>query len=526
MRVWFSGRMTAFQAVDESSILSTRTVKGRNLLAKMIRSFKNKIPEPVSQITSTLKKANFEAFLVGGCVRDLLLNKTPKDWDITTNATPEQIISLFPNTFYENKFGTVGVVNKEVTDETLKIVEVTPYRSESGYADNRHPDQVVFEKDIKEDLKRRDFTINAMAYDVETKIVVDIFGGENDLEHKLINTVGNPDDRFMEDALRMVRAIRLSGQLGFEIEEETLASIKKNRELLKNISKERIRDELIKILISEDPKKSLFIAKESKIMAYIIAELEETYDVAQNKAHSFNVFEHLLRSMQYAAHKGHVLEVRLAALLHDIGKPRSKRWSETTGEPTFYGHDVIGARMTEKILERLKFPRKTIDDVVRLVRWHMFFSDTEKITMSAVRRLIANVGKEYIWDLVNLRICDRVGTGRPKETPYRLRKFNAMIDEALTAPVSVGMLKIGGREVIAAIEAQPSPRIGFILHALLEEVLEDPTLNTKEYLEKRAKELNMLTDEELKKAGDSGKEKKELEEEKKVSEIRKKHWVQ
>ena len=289
---------------------------------------------------------------------------------------------------------------------------------------------------------------------------------------------------------------------------------------------ERIRDELIKILMSSEPKKAFILAKELKIMTFIIPELEESYDVMQNKAHSFNVFEHLLRSMQYGAHKGHVLEVRLAALLHDIGKPRSKRRSEATGEPTFYGHDVIGARMTEKIMERLKFPRKSIDDVVRLVRWHMFFSDTEKITMSAVRRLIANVGKEHIWDLVNLRICDRVGTGRPKETPYRLRKFNAMIDEALSAPVSVGMLKIDGREVISIIKAQPSPRIGFILHALLEDVLEDPTLNTKEYLEKRAKELNKLSDAELKEAGDSGKEKKELEEGKKVKEIRKKHWVQ
>ena len=491
----------------------------------MTRSFKNNVPEAVSQITSTLKRANFEAFLVGGCVRDLLLGRKPKDWDITTNAVPNQIIALFTNTFYENDYGTVGIVNESVTDETLKIIEVTPYRSESQYSDNRHPDSVAFENDIKKDLRRRDFTINAMAYDVEEGTLIDLYDGKLALKHKVIKTVGDSDQRFQEDALRMVRAIRLSAELDFEIEEETAISIVKNRELLKNISSERIRDEFIKIVLSPNPKKALELAKEAKIIGYILPELEETYDILQNKAHSYNVFEHLLRSMQYAADKGHVLEVRLAALLHDIGKPRSKRWVEEKNEPTFYGHDVIGSRMAKKILERLKFPKKIIDDVERLVRWHMFFSDTEKITMSAVRRLIANVGKEHIWNLMHLRICDRVGTGRPKESPYRLRKFKSMIEEALHDPISVGMLKVNGSDVISILKAQPGPRIGFLLHALLEEVLENPALNTREYLEKRVKELNELNDEELKKLGESGKEKKEEEEDKKIQEIRKKHWV-
>lgn len=492
----------------------------------MNKSFKNNVPETVSQITQTLKKANFEAFLVGGCVRDMILDKKPKDWDITTNATPEEIIPLFTKTFYENEYGTVGVVNEDVTDETLKVVEITPYRIETGYSDKRHPDNVRFGSKLDEDLKRRDFTINAIAYDIEEDEIVDIYGGKTDILKQIIRTVGEPDTRFEEDALRMMRAIRFSGELGYEIEENTALSLIKNRELLKFVSKERIRDEFLKLILSNNPKKALELAKQAKIMSFIVPELEEAYSIGQNKAHKYDVFEHLLRTLQCAADKNYVLEIRLAALFHDIGKPRSRRFSTEKSEPTFYGHDVISARMTEKILERLKFPKKVSDVVVKLVRWHMFFSDPEQISLSAVRRMIVNVGKDYIWKLMDLRLCDRVGTGRPKENPYRLRKYKSMIDEALSDPISVGMLKVNGKDIISITGSQPSPKIGFILHALLEEVLENPTLNTKEYLEKRALELNKLSDIELKKIGESGKEKKEKEEDKKIEEIRKKHWVE
>lgn len=491
----------------------------------MIIRFKNNVPESVSQITSTLKKANFEAFLVGGCVRDLILNKKPKDWDITTNATPEQIIPLFSNTFYENNFGTVGIVNEDVTDETVKTVEVTPYRVESTYSDSRHPDTVSFSQNIEEDLQRRDFTFNAIAYDDETGEIKDLFGGITDLKQGLIRTVGDADKRFSEDALRMLRAVRFSAELNFEIETSTRESIAKNRELLAKVSKERIKDEFIKIIQSENPQKGLQLAKNLDIMSFIVPELEETYSIGQNKAHKYDVFEHLLRTVQCSADKGYSLEVRLASLFHDIGKPRSRRWSDEKNEPTFYGHDVISARMAEKILDRLKFPKKVIEDVVKLVRWHMFFSDPDEITLSAVRRMIVNVGKDHIWDLMNLRICDRVGTGTPKENPYRFRKYKAMIEEAMHDPISVGMLKVDGKDIMAITKAQPSPKIGFILHALLEEVLENPLLNTKENLEKKVLELDKLSLNELKEIGKSGKEKMEIEEQKKLEEIRKKHWV-
>jgi poly(A) polymerase/tRNA nucleotidyltransferase (CCA-adding enzyme) len=492
----------------------------------MNKGFKNNVPETVSQITETLKKAHFEAFLVGGCVRDLVLGKKPKDWDITTNATPEQIIALFSKTFYENDFGTVGVVSEDVTDETLKVVEVTPYRLESGYSDKRHPDRVSFGTNLLEDLKRRDFTINAMAFDVQTEEVVDEFGGMDDLKKGIIRTVGDPDLRFGEDALRMVRAIRFSGELGFEIEPATAVSLVKNRALLEFVSKERIKDEFIKMINSKNPKKALELAKEGKMMSFILPELEETYAVGQNKAHKYDVFEHLLRTLQCAADKEYVLEIRLASLFHDIGKPRSKRWSEEKKEPTFYGHDVVSARMAEKALERLRFPKKTTETVVKLVRWHMFFSDPDQITLSAVRRMIVNVGKEHIWDLMNLRICDRVGTGAPKENPYRFRKYKSMIEEALRDPISVAMLKMNGQDIISLLNINPGPKIGFILHALLEEVLENPALNTKEYLEDRVRILNDLPEAELRKIGESGKEKKEEADSKGIEEIRKKHWVE
>jgi putative nucleotidyltransferase with HDIG domain len=219
------------------------------------------------------------------------------------------------------------------------------------------------------------------------------------------------------------------------------------------------------------------------------------------------------------------LELRISALFHDIGKPITRRISRETGEPTFYGHDVVGARMTKKILENLYFSRETIEKVVKLVRWHMFFSDTEQITLSAVRRMIANVGQENIWDLMKLRECDRIGTGRPKENPYRLRKYKAMIEEVLHDPVSVRQLKIDGNTIMKVSHETPGPKIGFILNALLEEVLENPKFNTVEYLEKRAKELMKLNLKELKSLSDKGKEKQNQAEEKILSEIRQKHFV-
>ena len=484
------------------------------------------IPPEVSRVTSELKKAGYEAYIVGGCVRDLLLGKKPKDWDVTTNATPEQIIGLFKDTFYENDYGTVGVVNEDVSHETLKVIEVTPYRIESGYSDNRRPDSVTFSTNLKDDLKRRDFTINALAYDPDTAELVDLYNGQKDLQNKLIRAVGNPDERFKEDGLRILRAIRLQAELGFEIEPETQKALSENAALLKNIAVERIREEFNRILLSADPSEALRLCQKTAVLSHIMPELEEGIGIDQNKAHAFDVWNHLMKTVQHAAKKKFSLPVRLAALLHDIAKPATRRWSPEKKEWTFYGHDVVGERTVLKILKRLKYPKDLIDQVTKLVRWHMFFSDTEKITLSAVRRLIANVGQENIWELMNVRTADRIGTGRPKESPYRLRKYHSMVEEAMHDPISVSMLKISGGGVIETTGLTPGPKIGFILHALLEEVLDDPKKNTTDYLEKRSMELSKLADKELESLGKEAREKKEQEQEKVVHEIRKRHWVE
>lgn len=486
------------------------------------------IPREVVSTVEALEKAGFEAYLVGGCVRDLLLGRIPKDWDVTTNAKPEEIMKLYTKTVYENVFGTVAVVYEQATDETVKIVEITPYRIESTYSDRRHPDEVKFSTKLEDDLKRRDFTINAMAATLSKgaiKDIVDQYSGFKDLKDKIIRTVGNPSDRFNEDALRMMRAVRIAVQLGFTIDPATYKAIQANKALLSEVSRERVRDEFSKILMSNSPKLGIELLHETGLLAYIAPELERGIGVTQTQAHAFDVWEHLLRSLQHAADKGWGLDIRLAALFHDVSKPETKALSRETGQVTFYGHELKGSRETRRILDNLKFSRVIIDKVVKLVRWHMFFSDTESITLSAVRRMIVNVGRENIWDLMNVRVCDRIGTGRPKENPYRLRKYKAMVEEALHDPISVSMLKIDGKRLMEVVSIPAGPRIGNILHALFNEVLEDPKLNTPEYLENKSIELNKLSDAELANLGQKGKEKKEEEEEKNLGEIRKKYFV-
>ncbi|MFA5831475.1 MAG: CCA tRNA nucleotidyltransferase [Candidatus Paceibacterota bacterium] len=640
-----------------------------------MKDLNSHIPEYVTRVTDTLQDAGFEAYLVGGCVRDLILGREPKDWDITTNAVPKEIIGLFEKTFYENTYGTVGVVvktedidvthetkedvapafalthetttnhvdsrlrendghttdisgettestktegfsfasqrpasaprqaaraisqivthetegyvsrethekeQKNVTDKTHEgqnvpngvaicqladrqatvaretpqyypgqatddegseflsgmtepivsgetvVVEVTPYRVESEYTDKRHPDEVVFSKKLEDDLKRRDFTINALAYNPREKIIIDLYKGQEDIKDKIIKAIGKPEDRFNEDALRLLRAVRFSSELGFIIEKETGNAVQRLSENLKNISSERIRDEFIKIIMSDGAMNGIILAHDLGLLRFIVPELEKGIGLEQKGMHIYTIWEHNLRALDTAVKHGWPLHIRLAALLHDISKPETRRWSEEKNKWTFYGHDVVGGRVSKKVLERLKFPVKLTNTVSAMVKYHMFFSDIEKITLSAVRRIVANVGAENVWDLMKIRACDRIGMGRPVEKPYRLRKYEAMIEEAMRSPVSVGMLKIDGTRIMEVTHETPGPKLGLILHALLEEVLEDPGLNTEEYLEKRTLELIKLPETELKKLGEEGKEKKAEAEELELTEIRKKHGV-
>ena len=482
-----------------------------------------KVPREVSELSAALKNAGFEAYLVGGCVRDLLIGREPKDWDITTNARPEQIQKLFKETFYENDFGTVGVVT-ESEDPRLKVIEITPYRIEGKYSNARHPDEVRFSEKLEDDLKRRDFTINAIAYEPASGNIIDLHSGVEDIKRRVVVAVGKPEKRFGEDALRMLRAVRISAELDFAIDTATALGISTSAQQLEKISRERVRDELLRILMSPRPMQALYVAQKLGILKYVIPELEDGIGIDQNQAHSFDVFEHLMRSLQHAADKDWPLEIRLAALLHDIGKPASRRWSDEKKDWTFHGHEVVGARMARKILNDLRIPNEMATIVVSLIRWHMFFSDPDQVTLSAVRRVITNVGTDHIKELLNLRICDRIGTGRPKEQPFRLRKYMSMVDEAMRDPISVAMLKIDGSEIIKLGE-QPGPRIGFILHALLEEVLDDPKKNTEEHLEDNVLRLMKLGDAELQKLGEQGETRREEEDEAAVHELRKKHHV-
>ena len=491
--------------------------------------YKFEIPEEVRSISHILTDAGFENFLVGGCVRDLV-RKTiygelvePKDWDIATNAKPEDIIKLFPKTFYENEYGTVGVVTEDAKDESLRTVEVTPFRLESGYSDFRRPDRVTWGKTITDDLARRDFTMNALAYNIETGELLDPFGGEVDIKKKLIQTVGKGEERFSEDALRMLRALRFASELEFAIAHETQMAIIKHAELLEHISRERVRDEFIKIIMSDTPALALDLAARLGLLKFISPEFEKGIGMEQNKAHAYTVWEHLLRSLNHAAKRNSPLEVRLAALLHDVAKPHTRVWKNN--QWTFYGHDVLGARLARAILTDLRFPKETIEKTVKLVRWHMFFSDTETITLSAVRRIVRNVGVDLIWNLISVRTADRIGTGRPKETTYRLRKYKSMIEEVLRDPISVKQLSVNGADIMKITGAGPGPHIGFVLEILLSEILENPKLNEKNYLEKRVQELYALGPEELAKLGKEARAKNESEEEKEVEKIREEYKV-
>ncbi|MBI2676728.1 MAG: HD domain-containing protein [Candidatus Yanofskybacteria bacterium] len=479
------------------------------------------LPKEVKSILEKLEENNFQAFVVGGCVRDLLLGKEPTDWDITTNAKPEEIQKIFPDSFYENDFGTVGV--KTGQEEKTLVVEVTTYRIESKYTDKRHPDKIRFAEKLEEDLKRRDFTINALAMDKEGK-VTDLFDGQKDLKEKVIRAVGDPEERFSEDALRMMRAVRFAASLNFTIEEKTLEAIKNKHSLMKIISKERIRDELVKIVESRDAKKGAELLRETELMQYALPELLEGVGVEQNLHHIYTVWEHNIRALDYACSKNYSVEVRLASLLHDVGKPRSKRGMGRNS--TFYAHEMIGAKMTAQVLDRLKFPQKQAEKIIKLVRWHLFYYNVGEVTESSVRRLVANIGKENVEDLIKVREADRIGSGTPKAKPYKLRHLQFMIDKVARDPLSPKMLKINGNQLMQLLKISPGPKVGMIINALMNEVLEDPGKNSAEYLNKRSAELNKLSEKEILKLAQAGKEKITEEEEKEVKKIKQKHFVE
>ena len=515
------------------------------------------IPLPVQKILTALNEAGFEAYIVGGCVRDLLLKRTPKDWDITTSARPEQIIALFPDSFYENDFGTVGVkverfsTNSRVSDgseatirdavsspdnaqlnQEKDIIEVTTYRTESGYSDKRRPDTVEFSTSLQDDLARRDFTINAMAYGKNSNgewILVDPFHGQVDLEQRIIRAVGNPIERFTEDALRLMRAVRFLSELrqpqekkdshNWSIEAESLSAIKTLAGNLAHISQERIRDELSRILLSPDPAFGIRTLEETGLLHFILPELELGIGVTQNLHHIYTVWEHNVRAL--ATCPSPKLSVRLACLLHDVGKPHTKR-----GEgyhSTFYNHDHVGAKIAEKALIRLRFSKDIVKQVTLLVDNHLFYYNVDEVTEASVRRLIKRVGLENMDDLMAVRIGDRLGSGVPKGKPYKLRHLEYMIEKVSRDPLSVKMLALKGNDLMQALALPPSPKIGMLLDILLGEVIEDPKMNTRETLLARARELEKL---DLAALRNIAQERIDATRKQEDVQIKKRHWVE
>lgn len=479
------------------------------------------IPKEVKNIIETLKKSGFEAYIVGGCVRDLLNSTEPKDWDITTNAKPEEIQKVFPESFYENNFLTVTV--KTGSQNTgLEEIEVTTYRLEAKYSDKRHPDEIRFAKDLKDDLARRDFTVNAMAMD-DKKEIVDLFDGQKDLKKKIIRTVGDPEQRFSEDALRMLRAVRFSATLNFQIEEKTKEAIKKNSIWLEAISKERIRDELLKIIMSDRAAEGIDLLHELNLLKFIIPELEENYGVGQNKHHIYDCYQHALKALEFTAKKKFNMQVRIASLLHDVGKPRVKVGDGPNS--TFYNHEMVGAKMTFQILNRLKFSKKDVEKITKLVRYHLFYYNVGEVTDSSVRRLIKNIGPDSIEELLQVRQADRIGSGVPKAEPYKLRHLKYIIEKVSTDPISVKMLSVNGGDVMKVLKEEPGPKVGQILDILLGYVLEDPKKNNKDFLEKEILKLGKLDEKKLKKLAEKSEEDLESVEKKQDEMTKRKYWV-
>jgi poly(A) polymerase/tRNA nucleotidyltransferase (CCA-adding enzyme) len=436
-----------------------------------------RIPRTVRDLAKVFKTAGFQCHLVGGAVRDILMGRAHSDFDIATDALPAQVVSLFRRVIPTGiKHGTVTVLFGGMT------FEVTTFRTEADYSDGRRPDTVAFQPSIFDDLARRDFTINAMAYDLLANRLNDPHEGQKDLERRLIRAIGEPAERFREDGLRPLRACRFAAQLSFAIDTPTRDAIPGALDILARVSAERVRDELLKTLQAPVPSTGLFLMKDTGILGVILPELQEGVGVTQGSLHCYDVFTHSLYACDAAPAQSMLL--RMAALLHDIGKPRA-RAVDPEGRPTFYEHERISAAMTEEILTRLKLPNAVVKDVSHLVAHHMF-NYQEEWSDAAVRRLIARVGEGTIRDIIALRRADQIGMCRENAQafPEGLADFAARVSSVLEAgrAFTVRQIAADGDDIMSRLSLPPGPQVGIILEELLQAVLDDPSLNEKEKL--------------------------------------------
>jgi tRNA nucleotidyltransferase (CCA-adding enzyme) len=428
------------------------------------------VPGPVVDILDRLRDAGHAAYVVGGSLRDALGGREPADWDLATDALPEELIALLHGAVYENRFGTVAVRRDD------DVYEVTTFRTEHEYADFRRPHKVEFGRDITADLARRDFTVNAIAWGREARdtgpnALVDPFGGSTDLDRRTLRAVGDPDARFREDALRMIRAVRLAAALEFEIEPVTLEAIRANAGLVAHLSGERVGAELEKLLAAPRPSIGLRLAAETGLLAVIAPDLALQRGVPQNKVPGEDLWDHTLRTVDAAPASRPV--VRLAALVHDIGKP------STLADGHFHHHDVVGARLAEAWLRRLRFPRAAADDVTHLVRHHMFWPDPD-LTDAAVRRFLKRVGARNLDNLFALRRADDIGSGMAPDDPD-LAQFRARLAAELAAEAALDRyaLAIDGDDLILELGLEPGPALGRMIDGLVDRVITDPGLNER-----------------------------------------------
>ena len=439
------------------------------------------VMRPLLPLIRTLQQAGHDAYLVGGGIRDLLMNRKHTDWDIATSATPEQVAALFPRSVPTGaKHGTITVLFDD------HKVEVTTFRSEGPYTDGRRPDWVKMPATLEEDLARRDFTINAFAYDPVTETLHDPHQGLRDLKKQRLETVGDPDLRFQEDGLRPFRGIRLAAVLQFTIAPDVLPAMARARENVKRVAPERLREELMKLLQAPRPSEGIELLRRANLLDLVLPELLEGYQMPQNKWHAYDVYEHSLRSLDSVPPDQPL--VRLAALLHDVGKPRTR--FEVDGEGKFYGHEHVGAALADAMLERLRFSRAEREFVFRLIDEHMFLYRPEW-SDATVRRFIRRVGPEHLEPLFVLRDADDLAHGTGFSSRPDLDQLEARIAGIRQRAEALGLkdLAIDGGDVMRELDLPPGPRVGDVLKELLERVLEDPTLNERATLIRLAREL-------------------------------------
>jgi tRNA nucleotidyltransferase (CCA-adding enzyme) len=450
---------------------------------------KRAVPSDVRKLCQRLQEAGHRGWVVGGSVRDELLRDlehappADNDWDVATSARPEQVTALFPRVIPTGiEHGTVSVLLGG------KAYEVTTLRGETSYSDGRRPDGVYFVDDIASDLARRDFTINAIAYDVLEDRLIDPFGGLADLKAKLLRAVGTASERFAEDGLRVLRAARFVATLEVELDAETERAIEPSLKSYRQVSAERIRDEWVKTMKARQPSRAFEVMRQHGMLAVSAPELMESVGVEQNRHHAYDVWRHAMACLDNCPT---VPVLRMAGLLHDIGKPRTRDFNEKTQDYTFYQHERVGAEMADPLLARLKFSNAERSQIVALVRHHLLCYDASW-SDAAVRRWLRRVTPELANDLYLLGEADVRAKG--KDPSADLQQISALREHvarvlAAGAALSVGDLAINGRDLTTELGLAPGPQFGVILRALLEEVVEDPALNTRERLLTRAAEL-------------------------------------